>query len=106
MSSVLDFTNNDILEQWKIRTVVYPSGKPGIPLSPALVYTRAVVKGSRYENTASPLTPWIYGILDFCNVRVNPFPRIKFSTDFFHISFMDAQIFIDPPLSSWHNETQ
>ncbi len=28
-------------------------------------------KGSRYANTASPLTPWIYGILDFCNIRVN-----------------------------------
>jgi hypothetical protein len=28
------------------------------------------VKGSRYVTTASPLTPRIYSILDFCNVRV------------------------------------
>jgi hypothetical protein len=38
--------------------------------------TQAHDKGSRYasavsqQETASPLTPWIYGILDFCNVRV------------------------------------
>ena len=70
MNSEVDSTKNCIHEQWKIRTVVYPSGKPRITQSPALVYTRAVVKGSRYTNTASPLTPWIYGILDFCNVRV------------------------------------
>jgi hypothetical protein len=28
MNFALDFTNNGIHEQWKIRTVVYPSGKP------------------------------------------------------------------------------
>jgi hypothetical protein len=39
------------------------------PVYPALVYTRAVGKGSQ-QDTASPLTPWIYGILDFCNVRI------------------------------------
>jgi hypothetical protein len=39
--------------------------------SPVPVRLRRIVKGSRYANTASPSTPWIYGILDFCNVRVN-----------------------------------
>ena len=30
-----------------------------------------VVKGSRYVTTASPLTPRVCSILDFCNVRVD-----------------------------------
>lgn len=30
-----------------------------------------VLKGSRYKNTASPLTPRICGPLGFCNIRVN-----------------------------------
>ena len=33
-----------------------------------------VVKGLRQLTTASPLTPWIFSTLDFCNVRVNSSP--------------------------------
>ena len=42
-----------------------PFGKADDTASPALSRVR------RRLTTASPLTPWIYGILDFCNVRVN-----------------------------------
>ncbi len=88
MNSVLDFTNNGIHEQWKIRTVVYAytrqvnlreSGCPAektfsrtadTAISGSCVH-KSSVKGSRQITTASPLTPWIYGILDFCNVRVH-----------------------------------
>jgi hypothetical protein len=29
-----------------------------------------ILKGSQYLSTASPLTPWIFGIIGFCNIQV------------------------------------
>ena len=45
-------------------------GKPTIPHFPADAgsSTCVVAKGSLSRGAASPLTPWIYGILDLCNI--------------------------------------
>jgi hypothetical protein len=56
----------------KIINVICQVFSPSRLLEAGGYHISFVVKGSRYVTTASPLTPRICGILDFCNVRVNP----------------------------------
>ena len=56
------------LENNEKRHVIYPKGKPMIPY---LLCCRGL-DGPAPGGAASPLTSWICGILDFCNVRERP----------------------------------
>jgi len=72
LGSFCEFTVSDIHEKRKTGHLVYSSGKPIISRRVGtLARVRRPPQADSLTQSLSNGTPWIYGILDFCNVRVN-----------------------------------